>query len=86
MVGLTRQEQIDLGLLIGGGLSVGLAAAGFRLVIEQLAIPFWLYQGRYVLAVVYVGVLALGLVRSNTRGGRIGLTALTVAFLVGVAI
>ncbi len=82
MAGLTRQEQIDLGLVIGGGL----AAAGFRLVIEQLAIPFWLYQGRYVLAVVYVGVLALGLVRSNTRGGRIGLTALTVAFLVGVAI
>lgn len=83
---LSRREWTDLLLLIIGGVLLAVGAIGFRFLVPRMDVSLQLYHVQYTIGFLYLGVLVLLLVNSNTQVGRIGLTIFVVVLSLGLLI
>lgn len=83
---LSRREWTDLLLLVGGGIVLAIGTVVFRFAVPRLSVPLQYYQVQYTIGFLYLGVLILLLVNSNTQVGRIGLTLFVVVLSLGLLV
>jgi len=80
----SRDDVLDLVMLFGGGLVIGVGSIVFRETIPPVGLPGSLYQLQYTLAFLFVGALVLLQRHSNKPINTISMTVLILGLGIGL--